>query len=283
MANNTYVNKVVFGNDTLLDLTSDTVTANDVKSGVTFHDKTGAPLIGQFSPASITPSNTSPDSLTSGNIVEPTEDGYAIKSYADLTPSNTSPVLLSPKRMYRTDPLATVSVGYAIRSLRVITPSDSSPVQVSNNDICKINNSSGGYVYENLQEETETTLWENSSPTSNFNQQVVDLTKNGVAESYTNYKRIRFYYRQSTSNDETAYVDYAKEIIDAWPLQGASISNICALGALPHSAGAFAQIRQIRRGSANPTTSFWISISYRVNASANNQNCGIPTKITGIK
>lgn len=51
MANNTYVNKVVFGNDTLLDLTSDTVTANDVVSGVTFHDKTGAPLTGQFSPS----------------------------------------------------------------------------------------------------------------------------------------------------------------------------------------------------------------------------------------
>lgn len=41
-----YVNKVVFGSDTLIDLTADTITAADLASGVTAHDKSGAPIIG---------------------------------------------------------------------------------------------------------------------------------------------------------------------------------------------------------------------------------------------
>ena len=38
---NTAINKVIYGGNTLIDLTSDTVTANDVKSGVTFHLPSG--------------------------------------------------------------------------------------------------------------------------------------------------------------------------------------------------------------------------------------------------
>ena len=41
-----YVNKVIFGNDTLIDLTADTVTAADLASGVTAHDASGAPITG---------------------------------------------------------------------------------------------------------------------------------------------------------------------------------------------------------------------------------------------
>jgi hypothetical protein len=50
MANNPYVNKVVYGNDTLLDLTGDTVTAGDMLSGVTAHDRSGAPITGNLEP-----------------------------------------------------------------------------------------------------------------------------------------------------------------------------------------------------------------------------------------
>ena len=41
-----YVNKVIYGNTTLLDLTSDTATADKVLSGYTFHDKSGASVTG---------------------------------------------------------------------------------------------------------------------------------------------------------------------------------------------------------------------------------------------
>jgi len=43
---NQYVNKVIIGGVTKLDLTADTVTANKVLDGFTFHDKSGAALEG---------------------------------------------------------------------------------------------------------------------------------------------------------------------------------------------------------------------------------------------
>lgn len=46
MANNQYVNKVIFGDETLIDLSSDTVTANRLMAGLTAHDKTGAIITG---------------------------------------------------------------------------------------------------------------------------------------------------------------------------------------------------------------------------------------------
>lgn len=46
MANNQYVNKVVFGGNTLIDLSSDTVTSVDVASGKTFHLATGEQATG---------------------------------------------------------------------------------------------------------------------------------------------------------------------------------------------------------------------------------------------
>lgn len=46
MANNQYYNKFVYHGDTKFDLTADTITASDLASGVTAHDKSGAPITG---------------------------------------------------------------------------------------------------------------------------------------------------------------------------------------------------------------------------------------------
>lgn len=46
MANNPYVNKVQFGNETLIDLTQDTVIPGVMLSGYTAHDAAGAPITG---------------------------------------------------------------------------------------------------------------------------------------------------------------------------------------------------------------------------------------------
>ena len=43
---NQYKNKVIYGGDVLIDLTSDTVTAADLAYGKTAHDKSGAPITG---------------------------------------------------------------------------------------------------------------------------------------------------------------------------------------------------------------------------------------------
>lgn len=46
MAENQNVNKVVYGGQTLIDLTADTITAGDLAAGVTAHDKSGAKITG---------------------------------------------------------------------------------------------------------------------------------------------------------------------------------------------------------------------------------------------
>lgn len=46
MANNQYINKVIYGGNTLIDLTSDTVTRTDVLSGVSFHLPSGETTTG---------------------------------------------------------------------------------------------------------------------------------------------------------------------------------------------------------------------------------------------
>ena len=46
MASNTYVNKVIYGNTTLIDLTADTVEASKMLSGYTAHDASGEIITG---------------------------------------------------------------------------------------------------------------------------------------------------------------------------------------------------------------------------------------------
>lgn len=46
MASNPYVAKVIYGENVLVDLTQDNVTADKVLSGAYFHDKSGARLQG---------------------------------------------------------------------------------------------------------------------------------------------------------------------------------------------------------------------------------------------
>lgn len=43
---NQYKNKVIYGGDVLIDLTSDTVSADKLAYGITAHDKSGAPITG---------------------------------------------------------------------------------------------------------------------------------------------------------------------------------------------------------------------------------------------
>lgn len=66
MAENQYVNKVALSDGTtLIDLTSDTVTAADVAEGVTAHDMTGAPIVG----TNTYDSDTSEDTAVIGEVL----------------------------------------------------------------------------------------------------------------------------------------------------------------------------------------------------------------------
>lgn len=71
MANNQYVNKVVYNGTTLIDLTSDTATAADVLATKTFHDKSGTEVTGSItskSAATYTPT-TSNQTIAAGQYL----------------------------------------------------------------------------------------------------------------------------------------------------------------------------------------------------------------------
>lgn len=68
MADNPYVNKVEFGNRTIMDLTNDDVTEDDVLQGKSFHDRSGAPQTGSLVVHEIKP--TPGSSLTEDDVVE---------------------------------------------------------------------------------------------------------------------------------------------------------------------------------------------------------------------
>lgn len=65
MANNQYVNKVVYGNQVIIDLTADSITPADLQSGVTAHDASGASIVG----TSTKDSDTSNDDALVGEIL----------------------------------------------------------------------------------------------------------------------------------------------------------------------------------------------------------------------
>lgn len=56
------VNQVIYNSVTLIDLTSDTITASDVKSGVTFHTKDGTSKSGTLSINHLYVSSSAPTS-----------------------------------------------------------------------------------------------------------------------------------------------------------------------------------------------------------------------------
>lgn len=83
MANNQYVNKVIFGGDTLIDISTDTVTAAKVLSGYTAHDKSGAPITGSCT----YDSNTTDATATSDDILTGT-NAYINKVKVNGTMTN---------------------------------------------------------------------------------------------------------------------------------------------------------------------------------------------------
>lgn len=59
------INKIIYGGDTLIDLTGDTITASDLAYGITAHDKSGAVITG----TSTKDSDTSSDTATVAEIL----------------------------------------------------------------------------------------------------------------------------------------------------------------------------------------------------------------------
>lgn len=83
MASNQYVNKVIFGGDVIMDISSDTVAANKLLSGITAHDKTGAPITGECTyDSDTTDADATTDEILAGK--------YAYVNKAKLTGTMTN-------------------------------------------------------------------------------------------------------------------------------------------------------------------------------------------------
>lgn len=65
-----------------------------------------------YEPTSITPSNSSPVSLSSSGIYKPSRSGYAIQSYESVTPSDTSPFYMSTSQIAKAN-----SAGYLVKTV----------------------------------------------------------------------------------------------------------------------------------------------------------------------
>lgn len=128
-------------------------------------------------PSELTPSDSSPATITMNGLYSATGNGYAISSYNGLVPSDSSPVPLAGRQIYKiTNGTATQVQGYAIESNPASkTPSDTSPAAVTSGSIIKP--SSNGYLYKTQQTKSITllgsiTIADTSSHTVTFSQSI---------------------------------------------------------------------------------------------------------------
>ena len=90
IANNDYINKVVFNGETLIDLTNDTITAEDLIGGVTAHDKSGNAIVGTLE-VNEGGDTTAEDGLIDATLREYSNDRVTtIRAYAFYANSLTS-------------------------------------------------------------------------------------------------------------------------------------------------------------------------------------------------
>ena len=82
MANNQYVNKIIFGDQTLIDLTQDTVAAANMLNGTTAHNAAGASISGTI--PTKTASNIMYDWNDAGQFYITTPSGYYATDITDI-------------------------------------------------------------------------------------------------------------------------------------------------------------------------------------------------------
>ena len=90
------VNKVVFGNETLIDLTADTVTAADLASGVTAHDASGAAITGTLEPNAYSTSVTGTFTLAANGW---SNNRQNVSAFQSLRPFMLNTVIITPSEL----------------------------------------------------------------------------------------------------------------------------------------------------------------------------------------
>lgn len=181
----------------------------------------------------VVPSGT-PVYKTAGSIVQfAVYGGNIVSGIIDQSPSNTNPV-----EIHDGSNIHALDNGYFIESYDSVTPS-STPASVSSGDIVKIGGSgvildempiltgnatagdvkSGKTFYSNSLTKqtgtytphlTSTTLWTNTTPTSSFAGQSIQLS-----EDVDNFNYIKVNFRWSTSNNTTRSAIFPTSVLKA--------------------------------------------------------------------
>jgi len=130
MAVNPYVNKVIYNNGTIIDLTSDTVTPSKLKLGETAHDASGAPIVGTMPTATSTIIVTAPTGSTVV-LTKPdssTETGTEVSgtwTFSNLTALGTYSVTATLGSKTATESVVIDVVGtYSVTITYPVLPSD---------------------------------------------------------------------------------------------------------------------------------------------------------------
>lgn len=181
---------------------------------------------------SITPSNTSPQSMSSGTLYKPTDNGYAIQSYTSISQSQLN---------------AGVYFSSGMKKM-----------------------ASSGYAYSSQPSIKETTLWTNSSPTSNFAAQTITLL-----QDIDNFDYLKITYRLSTSASTELSL-----IISVQDFKNTADANGKGVITLNSKSSNVIYARLIYYAS---DTSVSVTVAYKIGSSGNSQAYSIPTKISGLK
>ena len=214
---------------------------------------------------SITPSNSSPVSISSGNNYTPTASGKVISSYTDFQ-AGLAFSELSKDSIYA----IRGQKAYAVYDYQSVTPSSSGQgvttgaYYVNGNGWLYSTKPTGGF--------TETSLWTNSSPTSTFAAQTVSLNQTITT---TKFDYIKIKVRVSTSvSTEQSYIFPTSEFLNF----ADSGSN------MPRGyVGMRINSNQARFVTMTSTSQVKFSASYQLASTSSNSTGIIPVSISGLK
>lgn len=156
------------------DITPSNSTPASMSADGVYHATAAGYAIASYN--SVTPSNSTPAALTSGDIDKMGANGYAIESYSNVTPSDSTPASISSGSIYKAS-----ANGVAIASSpTALAPSNSSPASISSGTIYKA--SASGKAVESITNVTPS----NSSPVALSSGDIDKIGGAGYAiESYS--------------------------------------------------------------------------------------------------